>query len=538
MKIVFVSDFFEDQVKGGAEIYDGILIRMLETSGAKVVRFSTQEFIDKHVLLYKKSGFHFIISNFCNLQVDAYKELLKLPRGYSILEHDHKYIQGRDPSPYKDYLAPSERIRFRQFYANAKNIFAQSKIHASCIQRNLRIYNVINLGMSLWSEEQIAVLRKYATAPKQARAAVLKSSNPIKNTHEAVEFCSKKSLEFNLVASPDYEEFIRQLSECDRLVFFPRVLESFNRVLLEARMLGLKLSTNSLNGCTSEDWFREYRGEELINFVEQQREVVFATIVEALQRVEKREEQESDITVILNAYRRPYNLRGQIAAIRNQTTPPKQIWLWVNAHEDNEGFDFSALDVDRVFHNNFNWKFYGRFAAALLVDTEYVAIFDDDTIPGTKWFDNCLNTMSETEGILGSAGVILNGSQYVQHDRCGWPTHNPETTEVDLVGHAWFFKREWLQYLWREKPTTWHNGEDIQFSYLAQKYAGIKTYCPPHPPQDREMHGSVLGNELGIDDKATSTNSAVSHQQFFSERDTCVQTGLRGGWKTVRGVKL
>jgi hypothetical protein len=106
------------------------------------------------------------------------------------------------------------------------------------------------------------------------------------------------------------------------------------------------------------------------------------------------------------------------------------------------------------------------------------------------------------------------------------------------VGHAWFFKREWLQYLWREKPTTWHNGEDIQFSYLAQKYAGIKTYCPPHPPQDREMHGSVLGNELGIDDKATSTNSAVSHQQFFSERDNCVQTGLRGGWKTVRGVKL
>ena len=42
MKIVFVSDFFEDQVKGGAEIYDGILIRMLEASGAKVVRFSTQ----------------------------------------------------------------------------------------------------------------------------------------------------------------------------------------------------------------------------------------------------------------------------------------------------------------------------------------------------------------------------------------------------------------------------------------------------------------------------------------------------------------
>jgi len=52
------------------------------------------------------------------------------------------------------------------------------------------------------------------------------------------------------------------------------------------------------------------------------------------------------------------------------------------------------------------------------------------------------------------------------------------------------------------------------------------------------MHGSILGNELGIDNKATSTNSNVSHQQFFSERDMCVQAGLRKGWQTVRNIKL
>jgi hypothetical protein len=45
-----------------------------------------------------------------------------------------------------------------------------------------------------------------------------------------------------------------------------------------------------------------------------------------------------------------------------------------------------------------------------------------------------------------------------------------------------------------------------------------------------------LGNELGIDNKATSTNSSISHKQFFSERDLCVQTAIKGGWKTVKGV--
>ena len=114
---------------------------------------------------------------------------------------------------------------------------------------------------------------------------------------------------------------------------------------------------------------------------------------------------------------------------------------------------------------------------------------------------------------------------------------NEKTQRVDLVGHAWFFKREWLSYLWREKPTTWDNGEDIQFSYLAQKYGNIQTFCPPHPQGDISLHGSVLGNELGIDSKATSTDNAVSHKRFFQERDVCVQEAIKGGWKTVKEIK-
>ena len=73
---------------------------------------------------------------------------------------------------------------------------------------------------------------------------------------------------------------------------------------------------------------------------------------------------------------------------------------------------------------------------------------------------------------------------------------------------------------------------------MAKIHGGIQTYCPPHPANDKAMHGSILGNELGIDEKATSNNRAVSHQQFFSERDECVQEGLKKGWQTVRGVKL
>ena len=290
-------------------------------------------------------------------------------------------------------------------------------------------------------------------------------------------------------------------------------------------------------GAASEDWFKKER-LEIISEMKKAPKKTYDEIQKVF-KIRKTRKKKSDITVILNAYRRPYNLEGQIAAIRQQSINPASIWLWVNDHEDNKGFDFSTLDVDRIFKNDYNWKFYGRFAGALLADTEYVAIFDDDTIPGKKWFQNCLDSMDIKEGIMGSAGYIQTGPRASQYepDRCGWPARNEKLKRVDYVGHAWFFKRDWLSYLWSEKPCTWDNGEDIHFSYTAQKYGNIQTYCPPHPANDLELHGSLYGYQLGVDEKATSNNIAVSHEQFFSERDFCIKNAIKGGWQTVRNLK-
>ena len=535
-KLVFVSDCFVESVSGGAEIYDDLLIKELEKANVKVCKFRSHEFTKNHFKLYEKCGFSFLISNFVNLREPVKRILEIYPDKYSILEHDHKYLINRNPADFKNFKAPKQMVINHSFYASAKNVFCQSSKHAEVLKQNLGINNVVNLGCSLWSEEQISLIRSQ-DINKNNKALILNDQNVIKGTKESIEVCKSKNIEYDLLDKMPYKQYLSVLAKYDRFVFFPKTLESFCRVILEARMLDCKLTTNNLNGCTYEPWFKKLKGKDLIDYVDPQRNKIISTIRDKVFS-DKKDTKQGDITVILNCYRRPYNLKMQVDAIRSQTVRPVQIWLWINYHEDNKDFDPKTLGVDRIFHNDYNWKFYGRFAAALLADTEYIALYDDDTIPGTRWHENCLNTMTTHEGILGSAGIILKGNRYVQHDRCGWPTQNQEITEVDLVGHSWFFKREWLRYLWQEKPVTWNNGEDIQFGFMAKIHGGISTYCPPHPPDDKSLHGSVLGNELGIDDKATSTNSSISHRQFFSERDTCVQTGLRKGWKTVKGIKL
>ena len=532
MEIIFISDFFVNEIRGGAEIVDDHLINLLSKKGLDIKKVKSSKVTESFI----KQNFQktFLISNFTMLN----SRLINLlsASNYFIFEHDHKYTIDRDVSKYKNYIVPQNRLINISFYKNAQNVFCQSKIHAEVVQKNIKSDNVINLGCSIWSDEELNILEASSKMQKTKQYAVVDSTNPIKSTQKSISFCKKNNLDYELVSSPDYKTFISSLASYKGLVFFPKVLESFCRLAIEARMLNCSLKTNHNLGCASEQWFSKYKGKELIYFIRTKREKVINTVYDKL--VEEKNHNIGDVTVILNAYRRPYNLKMQIEAIKKQTVKPKQIWLWVNDHEDNRNFNFKELDLDRVFHNDHNWKFYGRFAGALLSDTEYVAIFDDDTIPGEKWLENCFETIKSNEGILGSAGVILDDKYYVKHTRCGWPTQNRETTRVDLVGHAWFFKREWLSHLWREKPTTWDNGEDIQFSYLAQKYGNIQTYCPPHPPEDKSMHGSVLGNELGIDSKATSTNQAVSHNTFFSERDFCVQTAIKGGWRTVKEIKV
>tara|TARA_R110001583_G_scaffold70825_6_gene200014 strand:- start:710 stop:1453 length:744 start_codon:yes stop_codon:yes gene_type:complete len=237
------------------------------------------------------------------------------------------------------------------------------------------------------------------------------------------------------------------------------------------------------------------------------------------------------ITAVLNGYKRGEHLQRQVDAINNQTLKPEEILLWQNAG----GYIEPDLGDQTTWAScNKNFGVWARFAYALNAKTEYICVFDDDTIPGSKWFENCINTMKTHEGLLGTVGLIFtNTENYWPIIRPGWPTPNEQTVQADYLGHAWFFKREWLSAFWRELPDPEQSmivGEDMHFSAMLQKYMNINTYVPPHPRGDKELWGSQpeLAWEIGQDENAISMN--LENIDLMTQE---MKKYRKGGWKFV-----
>jgi hypothetical protein len=242
----------------------------------------------------------------------------------------------------------------------------------------------------------------------------------------------------------------------------------------------------------------------------------------------------SDISVILNVYKRPYSLEKQIKAIKEQSVGIKSenIHIWYNTPETQIKHDLPEDKDIKTYQCNYNTKFFGRFTLPLLCKTKYIAMFDDDIIPGKDWLMNCLETIKINNSIIGGSGVLLHSNSYIPNTKVGWNgIKNEESIEVDLVGHAWFFNKEHAKFMWLEEPPSWDNGEDMFFSYVAQKH-GIKTLVPPHPMDNKEKWSNVPDRDdnMGND----SASSWLHNSNHMTLRNQIVSTLIDKGWKTIK----
>jgi glycosyltransferase involved in cell wall biosynthesis len=271
--IIFVSDFFYEEIPGGAEAATHNLSEMLFSDQPNVFKVKIKSEHINAVFVENHKDCFFIVSNFVLLSPEAMTAIKNCD--YVIYEHDHKYLRTRDPSPFKDYLAPSTILCNVDFYKKAKAVVCQSQKHADILKSNLLLGNVINAGCSLWKPEELDYLQELLdNQSKTKKTGIMKSDNWVKGTQKAVDYCQVKKIEHELIPPMKYKDFMTELSSFERVVFFSQVFETFCRFVVEARVLNCEIVTNDSNGCTSEKWVVENKGQELLNEIKSRQSVV------------------------------------------------------------------------------------------------------------------------------------------------------------------------------------------------------------------------------------------------------------------------
>ncbi|MGI0439568.1 glycosyltransferase [Helicobacter himalayensis] len=246
-------------------------------------------------------------------------------------------------------------------------------------------------------------------------------------------------------------------------------------------------------------------------------------------------ENELDVSVVLNLYKRPQALKEQLRAIQNQSLRPKEILLYQDGV-------FEGIEIPKEIEKEFDvieiskenkgvWERF-RFAQRR-ASSELVCVFDDDTIPGRDFLANCFSHMQKQEGLYGTTGVVLQKPEnypYEDFFMLGWRNPNKWCAEVDFVGHSWFFKKQWLESFFAHTQSLQKYkaaAEDMGFSLALQKI-GIKTFVPAQPYGKFHLWGEMPESSLkfGSNEVALFMDSQ-NHKRYNDAMKECLELGFK-----------
>ena len=83
-----------------------------------------------------------------------------------------------------------------------------------------------------------------------------------------MKYCSENKLPVSIIKETKNRiEFLSNLAKCKGLVFYPIARETFCRLVVEAKCMGLEVITSKNYGASLESWFEELSGKDLINYL-------------------------------------------------------------------------------------------------------------------------------------------------------------------------------------------------------------------------------------------------------------------------------
>ena len=268
MANILISDFsYKDMPHGGSEVGNQMLIE----------EFNLDFIGSRNVTGFNKDDFY-VISNISLMKPHLVAQIKDY--NYIIFECDYKILPSRHPWRHANDLIPKEQRQNYDLYENAKAVFVKSTDHLNVYLKNDVKANFINMRTNIWSEDDLQLMERLynENTEKNGKVCIYNTDNWIKNSKGAIQYCEEKKIEYGFIKNGvGREGFLTDMAKFSTFVFFPLARETYCRIVVEAKCLGLEVLTSyigpsSVNknlynyGVTMEDYFG-LKGIEMINYL-------------------------------------------------------------------------------------------------------------------------------------------------------------------------------------------------------------------------------------------------------------------------------
>jgi hypothetical protein len=262
-KYVFVSDFFCEDLIGGAELTTEAFYQGCPSVATKIHSHSLTE-----KMVSENPDKHWVITNFSKVDKNAIIEIVKGKHKYSIVEYDYKYCKYRAPTLHQ--LKDNEECKCEQtnegkfvaaLMARAHSVFFMSKGQMDFYLTKfppLKKSTNLHVQSSAWSKEDLEYLADLSRKRDKHnnKCAVLGSGSWVKGKDATENFCKEQKLQYELLPKMPYRQFLKALSQYKSIAFMPLGFDTCPRLIVEARLMGLDIFINENVQNKDEEWFK------------------------------------------------------------------------------------------------------------------------------------------------------------------------------------------------------------------------------------------------------------------------------------------
>ena len=261
-KIAFISDYFVNDLIGGAELTTDAIMKFGAIRGFEVIAVHSHK-VTVEALQQSKDDYHFIICNFAQLQDDAKIYMMK-NCSYSIIEYDYKICEYRSFELHEMYEEKPCDCETRlsgkinsALYGYAEKMWFMSQKQKTMITDKVSVLKEENCEVlnSVFSYGDLRFILSIKDNEKNNKYLILDSSSPVKPNTQSVEYAKANNLEYELISNLPYHELLIKMSTSKGLIFMPVASDTCPRLVMEAKMLGCDLVLNEHVQHKDESWF-------------------------------------------------------------------------------------------------------------------------------------------------------------------------------------------------------------------------------------------------------------------------------------------